>query len=376
MPIIAIFTMPIIAIFTMPIIAIFTMPIIAITATIVWLSGDPLAHRADRAAVEQGHCIGGHCAGTASVDVPVGASTACAHQSGGGAGGPGAPPVMSGCNWVPCAPCSASPKTASQPPQCNEHSEAADQQLASVSASASQGEGTGQQSAAPSPPALPTSASTTLPARSLSGVMLIPSVDTGATVYTFTPLRRLEQRVSNPPCQPKAMAQRHPGYREWCIAAFIESTADVATSAARRRRSLVSADGRCEWGAPQSLLAVAPWPQLGERSGHHNQLLLKEQLSAAPATNPPILILASPFSRTLETARLVAAEVGVDPFGPHFIVRDELVERDFGSDNEGQPYAGRYEAVWAEDQRDSQHPAGSDGESVVNVAERLRALLQ
>ncbi|GFH16199.1 uncharacterized protein HaLaN_12574, partial [Haematococcus lacustris] len=105
-------------------------------------------------------------------------------------------------------------------------------------------------------------------------------------------------------------------------------------------------------------------------------LLLKEQLSAAPATNPPILILASPFSRTLETARLVAAEVGVDPFGPHFLVRDELVERDFGSDNEGQPYAGRYEVVWAEDQRDSQHPAGNDGESVVNVAERLKALLQ
>ncbi|KAJ9529438.1 hypothetical protein QJQ45_013716, partial [Haematococcus lacustris] len=115
---------------------------------------------------------------------------------------------------------------------------------------------------------------------------------------------------------------------------------------------------------------------LGREQVKQAGLLLKEQLSAAPATNPPILILASPFSRTLETARLVAAEVGVDPFGPHFLVRDELVERDFGSDNEGQPYAGRYEAVWAEDQRDSQHPAGSDGESVVNVAERLRALLQ
>ncbi|GFH24339.1 uncharacterized protein HaLaN_22114, partial [Haematococcus lacustris] len=163
----------------------------------------------------------------------------------------------------------------------------------------------------------------------------------------------------------------HPPPRH--LGATAQST---TTSAARQRRSITSADERCEWGPPQPLLAVAPWPQLGERSGHHNQLLLKEQLSAAPATNPPILILASPFSRTMETARLVAAEVGVDPSGPHFLVRDELVERDFGSDNESQPYAGRYEAVWAEDQRDSQHPAGSDGESVVNVAERLRALLQ
>lgn len=108
-----------------------------------------------------------------------------------------------------------------------------------------------------------------------------------------------------------------------------------------------------------------------------------------------LLIVASPFARTLETATLASAAVGIKGFEnisdekndeTRFTADEALRERHFGG-FELQSH-DHYKTVWVEDARDVNWRApaaakggdkegdkeGQEGESVVDVAARLRAL--
>ena len=92
-----------------------------------------------------------------------------------------------------------------------------------------------------------------------------------------------------------------------------------------------------------------------------------------PGVDPATLrIVASPFSRTLETATLAGAAVGIAPGVPAFSTAEELVERHFGGfelqDN------AHYATVWEEDAKDLDWRPPGGGESVLDVAERVAAL--
>jgi broad specificity phosphatase PhoE len=101
-----------------------------------------------------------------------------------------------------------------------------------------------------------------------------------------------------------------------------------------------------------------------------------------------VLFIASPFSRTVETAEralagLQEAAAAASSSGPSaatsaplrasVTTSDSLRERYFGS-YELQSH-GAYEAVWARDSEDEGHRPEGGGESIRDVAERLRALL-
>ena len=96
-----------------------------------------------------------------------------------------------------------------------------------------------------------------------------------------------------------------------------------------------------------------------------------------PHPDPASLrIVASPFARTLETATLAGAAVGIAPGDGtgRFATAEELVERHFGG-FELQDHA-HYATVWEEDARDLDwHPPGG-GESVRDVAVRAAALFE
>lgn len=113
-----------------------------------------------------------------------------------------------------------------------------------------------------------------------------------------------------------------------------------------------------------------------------------------------LLVVASPFARTLETATLASAAVGVRGFenldddengrgepgagkeaerDPRFVADEALRERHFGG-FELQSH-DHYKTVWLEDARDVRWRAEKgegekEGESVVDVAGRLRALFE
>ena len=94
-----------------------------------------------------------------------------------------------------------------------------------------------------------------------------------------------------------------------------------------------------------------------------------------PSPDPSsLLIVASPFARTLETATLAGAAVGIKPddASGRFTTAEELVERHFG-DFELQDHA-HYATVWEEDARDLDWRPPGGGESVRDVAARAAAL--
>eukprot|EP00850_Spirogloea_muscicola_P014728 SM000107S14094 [mRNA] locus=s107:309038:310568:- [translate_table: standard] len=85
-------------------------------------------------------------------------------------------------------------------------------------------------------------------------------------------------------------------------------------------------------------------------------------------------IFSSPFSRTLETARIVAQQLGWEENDTRLQVREELRERYFGPALE-LGLDEQYADVWAMDGKDPAWcPEG--GESVTSVARRILDLLQ
>lgn len=121
------------------------------------------------------------------------------------------------------------------------------------------------------------------------------------------------------------------------------------------------------------------------RQHHHNPLFFpakpSNSLEWARLLGPDVdtaslLIVASPFTRTLETATLAGAAVGIGPgdAGGRFFTADELVERDFGA-FELQSH-DNYKAVWDADTRDLDWKPPGGGESVRDVAARTERLMK
>ena len=95
-------------------------------------------------------------------------------------------------------------------------------------------------------------------------------------------------------------------------------------------------------------------------------------LSANGFAPGDVRIVASPFSRTVQTAQTAAAQLSL---GASVVRTDEaLRERFFGDDLELRDHS-LYEGVWKDDAANPRSIPGGNGESVVDVAARLEALL-
>jgi len=105
---------------------------------------------------------------------------------------------------------------------------------------------------------------------------------------------------------------------------------------------------------------------------------LRRQLAALGASPASLLVLASPFSRTQQTAALALAAAcaggGDDGALPPVLSDERLRERSFGADLELQSH-DLYAQVWARDAEDPTCAPPGGGESVADVAARARALL-
>lgn len=102
---------------------------------------------------------------------------------------------------------------------------------------------------------------------------------------------------------------------------------------------------------------------------------LASLLAAEPGYAPDqLLVLASPFSRTVQTAEEAGAALGLQPGGAQVQLEPALRERCFG-DLEGTSCCN-YEVVWAQDAASSANrPPGEGGESVDDVAKRTSGLI-
>lgn len=101
-----------------------------------------------------------------------------------------------------------------------------------------------------------------------------------------------------------------------------------------------------------------------------------EAEAGARGSSPTLLVYSSPFSRTQLTARLAAGEVGINLDDTNYHVVDELCERYFGSALELQDHASHYAATWAQDEKDPGYRPGGDGETVEEVAGRVKKLVE
>lgn len=126
---------------------------------------------------------------------------------------------------------------------------------------------------------------------------------------------------------------------------------------------------------------------MGREQATKAGVLLKEELEAAAAAMPhaegvsltevvKLKVYTSPFSRTVETAKLAATAAGLEINSSNFETTDLLVERDFGSDMELKIHHGRYESLWENDAKSLDSKSGIDGETLQAVADRIRKLFQ
>ncbi|KAL4419357.1 hypothetical protein ABPG77_001584 [Micractinium sp. CCAP 211/92] len=103
------------------------------------------------------------------------------------------------------------------------------------------------------------------------------------------------------------------------------------------------------------------------------------QLAAALAAEPgyapeQLLVLASPFSRTLQTAECAGLALGLAPGDARLQVEDQLRERCFGAYELAS--CCNYEKVWERDAASTANrPPGQGGESVEDVAHRTAGLI-
>ena len=87
------------------------------------------------------------------------------------------------------------------------------------------------------------------------------------------------------------------------------------------------------------------------------------------------LIYTSPFSRTVETALQAASHLDVGFKDPRWTKAPELAERYFGVEYDLKSTC-HYEDVWADDMKDTSIKPPGGGESVNDVAERLKTFIQ
>ncbi|PVH34919.1 hypothetical protein PAHAL_7G065100 [Panicum hallii] len=113
-------------------------------------------------------------------------------------------------------------------------------------------------------------------------------------------------------------------------------------------------------------------PQGFEQARAAGELLQKE-LEEMGVPVDSVKIRYSPFSRTTETARVVAGVLGIPFEGPSCAAVMGLRERYFGPSYELHSH-DKYAEVWAVDEAHP-HMAPEGGESVADVANRLSAVL-
>ncbi|KAG1677475.1 hypothetical protein FOA52_001931 [Chlamydomonas sp. UWO 241] len=122
---------------------------------------------------------------------------------------------------------------------------------------------------------------------------------------------------------------------------------------------------------------------VGEEQARQAGVQLRALLDASGGTSK-LIVCTSPFSRTIATARLALEGAGLPELADdaeRFQLVDALMERDFSAALEKQHYSVGYDSTWAEDALSSAYKAGalqggSDGESVDDVAARLRAMFK
>ncbi|KAG2439828.1 hypothetical protein HYH02_010461 [Chlamydomonas schloesseri] len=90
----------------------------------------------------------------------------------------------------------------------------------------------------------------------------------------------------------------------------------------------------------------------------------------------PVLVYASPFSRTQRTAELAAQAAGLQSQSVPVQSADELRERFFGDELELQSYGKAYGKIWERDAVSTDTHPGGNGESVNEVSARIRQLFQ
>lgn len=124
--------------------------------------------------------------------------------------------------------------------------------------------------------------------------------------------------------------------------------------------------------------------ELGRRQAREASMSLAKVLESQLASSSrsqakDIVIISSPFSRALETATIVAQELGAHTMlssslrTPRPIVSDALRERSFGQ-FELQPDAN-YDLVWAKDARNGDASEAYGTESTLSVWLRVRDLI-
>ncbi|RMZ55879.1 hypothetical protein APUTEX25_003845 [Auxenochlorella protothecoides] len=140
----------------------------------------------------------------------------------------------------------------------------------------------------------------------------------------------------------------------------------------RHGNSLANQAGKIEAGT------LEEWglSDLGKQQAHAAGDTLRERLGQQPQAP---LVLASPFSRTLQTAQLIVERLGHDvavqvQAQNQAQPAPELRERDFGALDGGSDAS--YLAEWSRDAEDTDYKAGGTGESVAEVARRATSLLR
>mmetsp|Transcript_10184 Transcript_10184/g.30727 ORF Transcript_10184/g.30727 Transcript_10184/m.30727 type:complete len:230 (-) Transcript_10184:32-721(-) len=118
---------------------------------------------------------------------------------------------------------------------------------------------------------------------------------------------------------------------------------------------------------------------LGKKQALEAGALLKERLASSPSGLSKLVVYSSPFSRTIQTAQGVLEGAGI-PETP-IQMKDELMERGFGTVLETKSALDGYNKTWEQDAKDTAYKAGSlegsdDGESVDDVSARVRSMFK
>lgn len=117
-----------------------------------------------------------------------------------------------------------------------------------------------------------------------------------------------------------------------------------------------------EWGLTDLGSAQA------ERTGE----LLNDVVQKDGVEPDAIVMFSSPFSRAVETAARIGSHVQIHLHDDRMKKSEALRERYFGSELEGKCASMCYGKVWEEDEKNSLYRPGGDGESVADVAGRVR----
>ncbi len=136
----------------------------------------------------------------------------------------------------------------------------------------------------------------------------------------------------------------------------------------------------CTYVCPQQKLLLSSSQENGILIEHGlNDIGQQQALEAgkqlAPLLNDPtrpLVVLASPFSRTIQTAEGALRGMGLEtaPIIPEPALRERYfgAQLELGSDSQ-------YAPVWVEDAKDVGFVPGGDGESVAAVSARLQVMM-